>query len=398
MKSYFKQNRVIYIVLFLFLVALFTITSNDKSSNWDLSLLPDDQKPFGTFLFDTLMTENFKEKYTKSDETFYQLKNSITQSKTVIVVSDNLNIKPDDIHEIKESVQQGDRFIIAANNFNQALCDSFDLTSRSFFSIKPFWEKDESDTEKSMLNLLDDHNLVFDFVEVEDGLINNYFEDPPSESKVILENRGHPIAFRMQEGSGSIDFCSSPYLFTNYFILSNSKATNYLLSNIHTDRVVSAFRYLKYEKSEESIFKNIYKNRALKSIFIILLVLFILFFAFGTKRKQRIIPVITPLKNASLEFAKLMGRMYFLRGNHRDLCLKKASYLKDYLAQSHFIQFADQDTEHLYQVIAAKTNVELQTVHKLFNRMEQIAKNKSNITEQELHYLIKMMDLFYKKQ
>ncbi len=398
MKSYFLQNRVIYIILLVGLVALFSVTSNNKSTDWDLTLLPDDQKPFGTFLFDTLMKEDFKDKYTKSEETFYQLKSSISKSKTVIVIADKLDLKPDDIHEMKESLQQGDRFIVAANNFSQALCDSFNFASESFFRAKPFWEKKESDNQKTLLSLLDQSNQKFDSVSVDEGLIKSFFHSLPSNSNVIMENRGQTIAFRAQEGSGSVDFCSSPFLFTNYFILENSRATNHLLSNINTEKIVFASKYLMLKRSDDSIFRNIYKNRALKSIFIILFVLFVLFFVFGAKRQQRVIPIIAPLRNSSLDFAKLTGRMYFLRGNHRDLCLKKASYLKDYLTQSHFIQFADQDTGHLYQVIAAKTNVEVQIVHKLFNRMEQIAKNKSNITEEELHHLIKMMDQFYKKQ
>lgn len=395
MKSNFKQNGVFYLFLFAFLVLLFSVTSKNKSSDWSLSLLPDDQKPFGTFLFDTLMKHRFNDKYMQSDQTLFQINSSSIKSKTVILIADNLEIKPDDISEIKESVKNGDRYIIAANNINQAVCDSFNISMQSIVLNKPFWEKDEKSNQKSILRMLNRNQMAIDSVYIDDGMLRSYFFNIPTNGRVTIENEGLVVSFQLQEGSGVVDFCSTPFLFTNYFLMPNSKATSHLLSGIQKEKVIFASRYLLLKKSSDSIFKNIYQNTALRSIFILLVVLILLFFLFGSKRNQRVIPVVTPLSNASLEFVKLIGRSYFLKSNHTDLCLKKASYLKDHLSQNYFIRFSDENSEQVYQVIASKTNFDIESVRSLFHRLDQISKSKIQISEKELHHLIKLMEQYY---
>jgi hypothetical protein len=45
------------------------------------------------------------------------------------------------------------------------------------------------------------------------------------------------------------------------------------------------------------------------------------------RRQQRIIPIIEPFKNLSLEFARTVGTLYYQQKDHRDLAEKKNDLL-----------------------------------------------------------------------
>ena len=52
----------------------------------------------------------------------------------------------------------------------------------------------------------------------------------------------------------------------------------------------------------------------------------LLFAIFTAKRKQRIVPVIEPLRNKSVEFVRSVGNLYLQEGDFHDMMAKKAQY------------------------------------------------------------------------
>lgn len=396
MINYFKQNKFFVIASFLALIGIFSILRTEKAEEWSLTLDPLDKKPFGTYVFDSLMRYRFGKAYQKSDLTLYQINENSSKSKTVILISNNLNLSSDDIHEIKTRANNGDRYIFASNYYNKAFCDTFNIKQESSPLNIPFWRNSHNDSILTNFDLLN-NNKIIDSIPLEIGLIDGSFSDHIATSKVLVKNQFSIVALKTPIRSGSVDICSSPLFFTNYFLLKKQyyAITNHILSNINTDEVVFATKYITQQKNEESIFKNLLTNSALKSMFYLTLFLLLLFFTFGAKRKQRIIPIIKPLRNTSLDFIKLIGRMYFLKENHSDLCLKKFSYLKEHLLQKHFIRYTDENPDLLYQTIATKTGIEQKEVRELFTRINQIAKNNININKEELHRLIMAMERFY---
>ena len=56
---------------------------------------------------------------------------------------------------------------------------------------------------------------------------------------------------------------------------------------------------------------------------LIALLSIILFIFFNAKRRQRIIPIIEPLVNSTVDFTKTIGNLYFQQNNNADLINKK---------------------------------------------------------------------------
>lgn len=73
--------------------------------------------------------------------------------------------------------------------------------------------------------------------------------------------------------------------------------------------------------SGEGPFQYILSQPPLAWAWYLLLAMGLLFLVFRAKREQRVIPVLPPNTNTSLEFLSAIGRLYFLQNNHRQLAL-----------------------------------------------------------------------------
>ena len=70
----------------------------------------------------------------------------------------------------------------------------------------------------------------------------------------------------------------------------------------------------------------ILRNPPLRYAWYIFLVGFLVFIIFHAKRKQRIIPIIKPLENTSVEFVRSIGNLYLNEGDAKDMMQKKVTY------------------------------------------------------------------------
>jgi len=57
----------------------------------------------------------------------------------------------------------------------------------------------------------------------------------------------------------------------------------------------------------------------------------VLCIVFTARRKQRMIPVIAPKRNTSLDFIRTVGDLYYETGDHADLVRKKILYFREHI-------------------------------------------------------------------
>ncbi|WP_321538614.1 hypothetical protein [Flavobacterium piscinae] len=76
----------------------------------------------------------------------------------------------------------------------------------------------------------------------------------------------------------------------------------------------------------------------------------IIFMIFNAKRKQRIIPIIKPLENTTVDFTKTIGNLYFQEGNHDTIMEKKIIYFLEKLRQDYLINTQNLDEDFIKKV------------------------------------------------
>jgi hypothetical protein len=86
----------------------------------------------------------------------------------------------------------------------------------------------------------------------------------------------------------------------------------------------------------------ILNNPPLRYAWYLLLLGLLIFVLFNAKRKQRIVPVIEPLKNTSLDFIRSIGNLYLQEGDFHEMMAKKAQYFLNRIRMDLLI-----DTQHL---------------------------------------------------
>jgi hypothetical protein len=156
----------------------------------------------------------------------------------------------------------------------------------------------------------------------------NYFQIRDVQNTTVLasNDQQRPVFVSVEYGKGKFYLHNLPLAFTNYFVVNKEtnphvfKALSYLPNQpVLWDEYQKQGRF---NENENSVFRYIVSQPALKIAYMLTLSGLLLFAIFTGKRRQRIIPLINPPSNISLEFVKTIGHMYYQKRNHQNLAEK----------------------------------------------------------------------------
>ncbi|HEY0677378.1 MAG TPA: DUF4350 domain-containing protein [Chitinophagaceae bacterium] len=200
------------------------------------------------------------------------------------------------------------------------------------------------------------------------------------------------------QGGGSMYIHASPLTFTNFFLLHKENSAyydnvfSYLPENVSRVEWDDYFRYGK----QFSALQVIMNNPGLRAGFWVVLLIFLLIFLFDSKRKQRIIPTIQPLKNASVDFVKTIGRLYYQYRDNRNLGLKMIAHLMDHIRSRYNLPTSSRD-DRFITALAHKSGYDLNSIKKMIYHAKMI-EDSPKISDEELMEFHKLTEAFYKHQ
>ena len=123
------------------------------------------------------------------------------------------------------------------------------------------------------------------------------------------------------------------------------------------------------ETISDSPLRFIFSQRSLKWAWLIGIFGMIFFIIFNAKRKQRIVPIIEPIRNTTIDFAKTIGNLYYLEGNHDDTINKKINYFLEKIRSDFMLDCSvlnDDFVKKLHQK-SGKNLIDIQNVVFLIN-------------------------------
>ena len=138
----------------------------------------------------------------------------------------------------------------------------------------------------------------------------------------------------------------------------------------------------------------ILQNQALKWAFYVALVSLILFVIFRGKHTQRIIPVVEPLKNATLDFTKTIGDLYYQHGDFTNIITNKIQYFLEQIRSKYYLN-TNELSEGFISKLAIKSSNKKEDAKALIDYIVYL-KSKSNHTEKDLIQLNKLIESFTK--
>jgi hypothetical protein len=377
-----KENRK-YILLLT--SAIFLVIAVEwltpKPVNWTATYSLDDKNPFGSFILYDLLPDIFpgKQIQTLNVNLYEQELTEELADGNYIFIVDDFNLGEEDIDILLRLADKGNNIFIASHSFPQYLKDTLLFETEHIFFLS---DSLGLQLEHPRLHSADAYYFKrLDFF--------NTFKPLGKEKKSIYQvlgksNKGEPNFVRIPFGHGNFYLNTMPLAYTNYNMLYRQNAS-YISNTLSYLPVQATYwdEYYKINRGEsQTPLRYIISQPPLKWALYLTLMTLVLFMIFEAKRKQRIIPIVKPLANTTLEFTETVGRLYFQYKDHKNIADKKITYFLDYL-RTHYYVKTTEFNEELYSKLSDKTGADKEEISKLFRLIQNIRSRKS-ISEDEL--------------
>ncbi len=388
-----KIKNTKYLVPLIITLIILTIIKilEPEEINWDGSFVRKDKIPYGGFIIYNISAELFpnQDVILKELPIYNILKDNFYTSTNYVFI--NTYFAPDrlDTEYLLRYVADGNNVFISALGIDGKLADSLKINvSGEFFN---------SDSAIINLNIpeLKSEN-GYSYVK---GNFMNYFSEFDTSLVQILgkNDLGNVNFIRIRYGNGNIFLNTVPLAFTNYHLL-NSGNNEYVykaLSHLPVQKTFWDDYYKDGNRYTASSLQYILSQPSLTWAYYIVLVSILLFIFFYGRRKQRIIPVIPPLTNTTVEFVETVGNLYYQQKDYKNIADKKISYFLDFIRNRYFIKTSNFDEETIHK-ISDKSGLPALEIKSLLNEMEKINHNQK-ISEAELLNINHQIEKFYER-
>ena len=390
-----------YIIFLVAVIALYVVFEmrQPKSLDWTTTYHHQHKIPFGTFATHQLWPDLFDgQSAAHAFKTVYELADNDISS-NLLLLGDEVNVDRNDLNALLDHVNKGNTVLVSALKMN-GLADSlgFTMVNRDPALTLNFEAIQASLTgtlnERIMLNLSNGEQRAFEFSVVATTAYFDRIEDGFEVLAVNQENR--PVLMKYTGLEGNLYLSSMPLSFTNYFVLNRqtSDFASAVLSLFPESQTVLHNEYYQLGRLEsQSPLRVLLRNPSLRWAIFILLVTLLVFLVFDSRRKQRAIPLVRPLSNLSIEFAKTLGRLYYRQKDHLKLAQKRVSYWKDYVRRHYHLK-TDLLSPGFVKELANKSGQEEKSINTLLKSLERVEAGEQ-ISESELMEIEKRLNQFY---
>jgi hypothetical protein len=151
--------------------------------------------------------------------------------------------------------------------------------------------------------------------------------------------------------------------------------------------------YTQGREGDDNTMRVFLRHEPLKWAFRIGFFSLILFVFYEMKRRQRIIPVIEPLKNSSLDFVNVVGQVYYEQHNNQNIAQKKITYFLEHLRSKYYLWTNPLDEEFI-EKLTLKTGIEGNLATEIVNHVNYL-NTLDRVSDRDLILLNQLIQQFY---
>ena len=393
-------------------IVLIATDSRDKEPTLDerLSFRKKDKIPYGTFV----AYENLKHLFpharisaSMKEPGFWDSLSLYDPDQALIIISPAFYADDFEMKKLIRFVEKGnDVFISSAVisddvqamlNCNVSYLDLYDL-----FSGTPF----EADTLRvSLSNPPFERSRIYMYPGKRLGC--HFFKLDSSISTVLgTGHSGNPNFIHLKAGQGNLYFHLAPMAFTNYFLLRDKNMSYYedILSVISKktktlvwDEYYASRRQPHNRRGDgrSGWMSTLFRYPPLKWGLLTAIFTLIVFVLLEMRRKQRYIPVVTRPRNDSLDFVKTIGRLYYDKGDHKNLSRKMSAYFLEHVRNRYKLPTSELNDDFIRN-LQFKTGLNESEIKGIVYFIRDMEKAEV-ISEQQLAYFHKQLESFYSK-
>lgn len=346
-------------LLVVYLVAQY---NRPKAIDWKPTLYNTDKIPFGTYILYNRLHDIFPNAdIINYREPVYNVLNDYqTKNSTYIIIANAVNINEYDYSKLTSYIKRGNDVFIAANFFGSYLQNKLRLQTNAEYGPA---------NKVTGVNFVN-KNLGDEIYAVDKNTSDGFFGMMDTAKVIVLGKNvnNHVNYIKISMGKGALFLNANPLLFSNYSLFQKDGAAYAAraLSYLKVDKgLVWDEFYTRGQEGAESSMRVFLKYPSLRWSFYIVLFSLLGFVLYQMKRRQRIIPIIAPLKNSSVEFARVVGQVYYEQRNNSNIAQKMAAYFLESIRTRYNIKTSVLDDEFI-KTIAQKSGAQIALTKELF--------------------------------
>lgn len=385
-------------VLWIFGIALLAIVVTElvrpKPIDWRASYTSFDKIPFGGFVFFKEAPSLFSNSEIKKvDQDPYEfLKDSTySQNSAYVFINDEVFLDKRQVEVVLKYAESGNTVFISSRSVGYILRDTLKLFTSTNYNIleeelrpKFFNKSLKQDSVPTFKKGV--FKSTFTKIDTLKTTALGYFDT----KKPKLEELNY---IKVKFGKGQFLLHNIPEAFSNYYLLKDNEqyAAN-VLSYIDADEIYWDDYIKSGRKVITSPMRFILNQEPLTWAYYVLIGGLLIFVLFKGKREQRVVEVIEPLENTSVEFTKTIGDLYFQHKDYSNIIAKKITYFLETLRSKYYIS-TNEISEDFIKKLALKSDNSLEKTQELMLLIRHL-KEKSVHSESDLLELNKKIEAF----
>ncbi|HEY5406102.1 MAG TPA: hypothetical protein VIJ92_03405 [Ginsengibacter sp.] len=376
-----------------------------------------DKRPFGSFIaykeFKNLFNDRYIETVTDPfDEEWNIIKDYSSSKKYSLyfLITKNLVLNYTEVNAFMDYVKAGNDLFISADYIDTRLLENINCNNERMAEIVDETKGLMNQTKVSMYEGDDFKPTSYGYYYY--PFLNSLSGYDTAFTRVLgVNEKNEPDYILLFWGKGRIYLHVAPRVFSNYFLLSgnNHKYLEDVLSylrddpkNIYWDEYyknTNPNRRKNNDDSNEDNFSSlsvIRQHPPLLWAFWLGIIGLLLFILFNAKRKQRIIDVVKPNINTTVNFTETVGRLYLQKKDNNHIAEKMITYFYEHIRNKYFISTSKIDDEFINS-LSGKSGVPKETTQQLFSLIERVHSGE-RVDDKTLIQLNIEIENFYKNQ
>jgi len=387
MKGYKLYFAIGLVLILVYLIAQF---NKPTPTDWSPSYAKKDKIPYGTFIFYNRMKDILPKTAIKTSGAgiYNTLKGKGYQNSTYIIIAPQVKIEKADLEQLKKYISAGNDVFIASYDLGDVAEKDLKLKLSASFS------QNGSSVNFTNPNLKTVVNYGF-----EKGIGNQYFSKIDTGKATVLgiDANNNPNFVKYNFGKGSLYLIAGPGFYSNFNLLDKYGA-EYAAKTISYLQGTKTLIYDEYftipKTGETDLLRVFFKHPELKYAYYLCIFSLLLFVFYDIKRRQRIIPIADPYTNTSVEFAHVVGSVYYHERNNVDIAKKKVNYLMEHLRSRYYLK-TNEIQRDFAEILQLKTGIN-ETLAKTLTRYFMQIPTLTAFSDAELIGLNNIIEQFYK--
>jgi hypothetical protein len=368
----------------------------------------EDALPFGAKIAYQIVEQAYPENTIQDLSTEHRLSNFsyYDTSFLYLCMATNVYASKEEAGTILNSAYEGNTYFISAENISTELLDTLGvrMVDRGYYGAykemsNGIWLMDDSYVKMAHYISADTAHYGYFFYPLQ----NSFVKFDAGTTRVLGVNEdGDPDFIVVFCGKGRVFLHCEPCAFSNYFLLHNNNY-RYLrdilaLLPANPDHIYwdDYFYQHNYPRASGSGIAVLLKYPPMKWAFWLSIILLMLYIIFGGKRRQRIIPILSPMKNTTVAYTETMSRLYLQKKDNRNIADKMITFFFEYIRNQFFLNTSHINDDFI-ETLSRKSSVPKEITATLFKNIASI-QEKPGINDQDVLLLNKQIETFFKNR